>query len=270
MQTQHFLITRFNLRTYSPEIVTNNDADLAIKDEWLSHRFQLFEQYCFPSVKGQTNQNFQWLVFFDAKTPDKYLLKIEALKKEFTLFQPIFLSPTSDFNSALVETIKEKGNISEKIITTRLDNDDAIHESFISKLQIIASTLNKSLIDVRNGYQVTIKQNQYEIRRYFPPFNHFLSIVEPYGDFKTVFERIHPAWDCPEVPCYIFTQQPLWIEFIHGKNNLCHTRNYLKRICKIKQNEFGITAQISDTWLKVFASNILKYSLGIINRITTR
>ena len=68
----HYLITRFNLKktNWNPRWKINQQ--LALSDEWLKYRFELFEKYCFPSVYNQSNQNFTWCVFFDIKTPDYY------------------------------------------------------------------------------------------------------------------------------------------------------------------------------------------------------
>lgn len=265
MNYDHFLITRFNIRAYSPEIVLKSTADIGISEEWLSHRFQIFEQYCYPSICNQKNKNFKWLVFFDEATPSKYLKKIK-LFENCIQFTPIFLNQKSDFNEHLMNHIKKNVSNASKIVTTRLDNDDSLHVDFIDTIQLIAKTREKCLIDIRNGYQVTVLPNKYEIRAYHPPFNHFISIVEPISEFKSVFERIHPAWDCPEMPCYIFDKRPLWIEFIHGKNNLYHTRNYLKRLIKVPTEKFGISEEINDNPINVLSSNILKYSHRLLGR----
>ena len=56
---KHYLITRFNLRADNWDVTKNNEQLLT--DEWMDNRMWLFENFCFPSVIGQTNQNFEWL-----------------------------------------------------------------------------------------------------------------------------------------------------------------------------------------------------------------
>ena len=64
---QHYLITRFNLKKEGWDTSKNNIPVLT--EEWLERRFKLFETFCFPSVKHQSNQNFTWFVYFDVDTP---------------------------------------------------------------------------------------------------------------------------------------------------------------------------------------------------------
>ena len=68
MKFKHFVITRFNLPIFptrnNGEKVKNCDVD------FLNKRLDIFEKYCMPSLKNQTNQDFIWFVMFDANTPD--------------------------------------------------------------------------------------------------------------------------------------------------------------------------------------------------------
>ena len=59
MTFKHYIITRFNLsQRWDKDSLGNKVLD----DNWLKNRFQLFENYCFPSLKSQTNKNFEWWV----------------------------------------------------------------------------------------------------------------------------------------------------------------------------------------------------------------
>ena len=70
----HFLITRFNISTP----FTGNTPILT--DAWLTKRFELFEQFCFPSVAGQTNNNFQWIILFHPETPSHFMKRFHRLR----------------------------------------------------------------------------------------------------------------------------------------------------------------------------------------------
>lgn len=58
----HLIVTRFNLQLW--------DGAKPLDVAWLAHRFELFEQYCYPSVVGQTEQNFKWFVSLIEKLED--------------------------------------------------------------------------------------------------------------------------------------------------------------------------------------------------------
>jgi len=62
MAKQSFLLTRFN--------VAKCDED------WLDIRLKLFEKFCVPSVLNQVYKDFTWLIFFDPRTPFRYVDRI--------------------------------------------------------------------------------------------------------------------------------------------------------------------------------------------------
>ena len=86
---KHFLITRFNLK--NPYWLDKNKEYYVLSDKWLNDRFDIFETYCLPSVKNQSNQNFILLVFFDVDTPKHYLSKIHMIAENFDNFKPVFI-----------------------------------------------------------------------------------------------------------------------------------------------------------------------------------
>jgi hypothetical protein len=68
----HFILTRFNVK------VSFAEPGAGLEPAWLLHRFELFDHFCYPSVRGQSNLNFKWLVLFDSNTPDSFKEKIAA------------------------------------------------------------------------------------------------------------------------------------------------------------------------------------------------
>ena len=86
---KHFLVTRFNLTV--SEWKTTKNGEPVLSEKWLKNRFLLFENYCLPSVKNQTNQNFIWCVFFDVNTSDNYRDKIKFISDSYQNFKPIFI-----------------------------------------------------------------------------------------------------------------------------------------------------------------------------------
>lgn len=83
-----FVITRFNLKLFSRD--KNNKTTLT--DQWLKERFELFETYCYPSVKGQKLQNFYWICLFADDTPDVYKQRVKALRDSYKAFLPLYLN----------------------------------------------------------------------------------------------------------------------------------------------------------------------------------
>ena len=80
MTFKHFILTRFNLPIFQPKVGEKKVSHL--DEEYLNYRFDLFERFCLPSVKGQTCQDFRWFVLFDAATPAVFRNRIGSLQEE--------------------------------------------------------------------------------------------------------------------------------------------------------------------------------------------
>lgn len=235
---KHFVITRFNLK--GKKNLKGNRLFDPLSNEWLDERFDLFNTYCLPSVKNQTNKNFIWLVCFDTDTPKAYLPIIENIKKDFKNFIPVFVDGFSGLESKIKETIQNTIiNTDEFIITTRIDNDDIIHQDFIKSIQNLYKPEVNTLIDLRQGYQFIINENPTSLRAFKLPYNPFLSVIENTDDYKTIIAEQHRYWKTlPNI--IINKKQHLWMQVVHDQNLLNRKRNYLKKVNRINRLEFGL------------------------------
>ena len=67
MKRSQFLLTRFNCPgSHAP---TNR----GINNNWLAHRFLLFEHFCLPSVLSQDIQDFHWIILIDERTSAQWV-----------------------------------------------------------------------------------------------------------------------------------------------------------------------------------------------------
>jgi hypothetical protein len=66
---QHFVLTTFNVRRKDFE--KDKHGNPVLTEEWLEHRITLFEKFCFPSMRNQSNLDFRWLVCFANEPPPK-------------------------------------------------------------------------------------------------------------------------------------------------------------------------------------------------------
>ncbi len=253
---KHFLVTRFNLTV--TEWKTTRNGELVLTEKWLKNRFDLFEKYCLPSVKNQTNQNFIWCVFFDINTPIVYRKKINLISKDYKNFRPIFIDGIKMLKSSFIEYINESIDINDKyIITTRFDNDDLIHKSFIKIIQNLYRPTDKMVIDLRNGYSITLNKSYSEIRKYYSCFNPFISVVETTNKFETIISKMHNDWESSN-NIVVFTKRNLWIELVHNENKINSTKKKLKRIYKINNSSFGLVNELKfkEQPILVFKSNM--------------
>lgn len=243
---QHYILTRFNLRATDWTVTKNKEKVLT--EEWLKERFDLFENFCFSSVKNQSNQNFKWLVFFDVNTPESYKIKVEEFRKSYENFYPFFIDGMPNFLPEIIKNIKLL-DTEKYIITSRLDNDDSIHEDYVEAIQSYFDKQNHLAIDLIDGYTLQIGE---KIRLGFQKhlYNPFISLIEKKeDDFKTVwFRSRHGSWKY-EKNIIRVKDKRLWLGIIHSKNKVNKFEGYGRVDAEII-NKFHIAQMKADEIIK--------------------
>ena len=223
MKEVHFILTRFNLPLWTRDKKNQHTRT----EEWLKERFDLFERFCLPSVMNQCCGNFQWIVLFDEKTPLPYMKRVEEYKRQCSQLMPCLVSADEARYFVRVFRREIQARVpdgTERLITTYLDNDDALRSDYIEKVQRIASrAADHTFISFKYGLQYYTRFNiatRVDYRN-----NHFLSLVEPYGallQIRTVMGYGSHAF----VERYAGTHfllidtpdEPAWVEVVHDKN----------------------------------------------------
>ncbi|HEY9220213.1 MAG TPA: glycosyltransferase [Lutibacter sp.] len=253
---QHYILTRFNLR--ATDWTTTKNKEKVLTDEWLKERFDLFENFCFSSVKNQSNQNFKWLVFFDVNTPEFYKIKVEEFRKSYENFYPVFIDGMPNFLPEIIKNIKQMDN-EKYIITSRLDNDDSLHEDYVKVIQSYFDKQNHLAIDLIDGYTLQIGD---KIRLGFQKhlYNPFISLIEKKeDDFKTVwFRSRHGSWKY-EKNIIRVKDKRLWMGIIHSKNKVNKFEGYGRVDAEII-NKFHISKMKADEIL----NGISKYNSWLV------
>lgn len=218
--------------------------------EWLENRFILFEKYCFPSIKNQSNKNFIWLVLFSQETPNKYKEKIRSYELIFSRFKPIYLS-NSDYSRLKVilhnEIFKYLTPNDEYVITSRIDSDDTFHKDIISEIQSIFEKQDNLFINFNWGFQYDQERRILTRLKYIN--NHFISKIEKISDdIQTVLNYNHANINNSDTQVIYVNnkEKPLWIEVIHSNN--ISNRLHLDAVPIFNNrilSSFGFTANIS-------------------------
>ena len=211
---QHFIITRFNLRKQGWN--TTREKTQVLTDAWMENRLNLFEQFCYPSVRAQTQQNFTWLVFFDTKTAAKYKKRIHSLALRFPQFKPKYIDGMDEF----LPSIKgEIGNLLHKpyLITSRLDNDDCLHEDYVKTIQGEFARQDFMAIDIIDGLTLQIEP-RVRLGRRRHVNNPFISLIERADNFASVWSRErHGEWKKVS-KIKTIQNHALWLSIIHKEN----------------------------------------------------
>jgi hypothetical protein len=134
----HILITRFSYRgkdvfkhVNGPTFYTHDDP---LDPARLAPRFELFEFACLPSVIAQTEQDFSWVLLIDSDLPAQHSARLRALvSRRERSFVHIY-----DKHSDLGGLDWLRPYISagaERVVTTNLDDDDALPHRFTAAMR---------------------------------------------------------------------------------------------------------------------------------------
>ncbi len=238
---KHLLITRFNLKNPEWKQLTKNNESL-LDDSWMNERLELFANYCFPSISNQSNQNFEWLLYFDSTTSETHKSKIAEIIGNKTNIKSFFIDGMPVFNESIIKYVEE--NIStEYLITSRIDNDDCIHKDFINEIQKHFDKQDFLAIDNIEGYTLQIEPN-FILGKKEHIFNPFISLIDKNNQPKTVWHYVHNMWK-KEPRLIHVTEKRLWLSVIHGKNKVNEFDGYGNIKWNILKNDFIVSDKVS-------------------------
>ena len=231
---EHIVLTRFNVRL-------DDGPSKGTDPDWLEKRFKLFETFCYPSLLSQTNKKFKWIVLFDDLTPEHFRERALSYAK-WPIYNPEFVNFA--FSEGVgcppgVMSIIERHVSSDCrfLITTRVDNDDAVAKNFIQKIQDCFRAQDVEGISFPIGLQL------YQGRLYldYSMGNHYISLIEKFraGSFHTVFTRPHNEL-YQAVPVRQVFCRPTWLEVVHGGNIANHPKNGLLVSARALRNNFAV------------------------------
>lgn len=215
---EHFIITRFNLK--KTDWKTDSSSAFVLDENWLKERIELFLDFCLPSVVNQTSDSFKWLIFFE-KDSREQLGRLPKQLKAWDFIEPIFVKGYEEFQNRLPSLILDRiGQTSQEIITTRLDNDDALHKDFVKNIkEILSLEAPDSVLHFPYGFCLQLgKKNKLALQYY--PLNQFLSLKEKVGQGKppiTVYANEHNRW-AENFRVLSGGNDPRWLQIIHERN----------------------------------------------------
>ncbi len=213
----HLILTRFNTAVdFAPE-------RQGLDPEWLNARLVLFERYCLPSVAAQSEASFRWLVFCDARSPEWFK---ERLLSYGELVLPVYIDgPATD--QVIARSAAASGLISgSHLITTRLDNDDALGKDHIRLVQSHFKRQDREFLVFPFGLQL-YRGHLYNCYWESNPFLSLIERVLPGGTFTTVLcvehNRVRTAGTVHRI-----ISGAEWLQVIHGSNLLNTLRGWPK------------------------------------------
>ncbi|HEY6389957.1 MAG TPA: glycosyltransferase [Bryobacteraceae bacterium] len=223
---RHLILTRFNVRMEGREPPS---------PEWLEHRLNVFERFCFPSVRAQTTTNFDWIVYCHPEMPESIRERIHACSA-WRQFRPVFFR--GSFSQSMVQAaISELVTGFTHLITTRLDNDDAISKTFVETIQNRFTGQEFEFLNFTSGY--IWKQGKLYSGRHTT--NAFISLVERTSNYSTVYCGNH--MELHRVGPITQIHKPAgWMQVVHDRNLLNCVWGQPHALEKIHES-FGLSAE---------------------------
>jgi hypothetical protein len=212
----HIIVTRFNLPSAGTESL------IRAQDGWLRNRVELFERYCLPSVVAQTRSDFDWIIYFDEESPTWLRERIAS----WTAVAPIIpLYRTTVMHQDLAADARAFApSGSSHLLTTNLDNDDALATDFTDRIRRIPVEAAPVAIYVEAGLVRT--SDELYLRR--DPKNAFCSVLEDWRDPMTCWRDAHTmlhSW----MPTVVLPGAPGWLQVVHGTNVSNRVRGHVVR-----------------------------------------
>jgi len=184
----------------------------------MAHRMGLFKNFCLPSVVNQSSEAFQWLLYFDVSTDNRFKDEIETLVKPFSHFKVFFIEGMEAFRPAVQDFIAQDSGATPYLITSRIDNDDCIHRAYIQTIQQHFSSQEFMAIDILKGYTLQISPT-IMLGKKEHIYNPFISLIEKNQSPKTVWYSDHNMWK-KESRRMEVSNRRLWMSIIHEKNKV--------------------------------------------------
>ena len=245
MRPKVFINTRFNIVLMGAKELMDKAGAPTRTPEWLERRFDLFERICLPSLRAQTHQDFQWLVFFSDDTPEPFLTRTKELHRAFPQFIPCFLEAnTIQVRRFRAEVLKRIGSEDSHLITARIDNDDAFNRTYIERLRAEFRGQDDEIINFMNGMQYDADLGvAADLRK---PSNPFIARIERLvdGKVRTVVDLTHDKAMHTGLVRDVSTLVPMWLQTIHSGNVLNRFASGRVRYSCDFEEEFGIRASM--------------------------
>ena len=215
---EHFVLTNFNVhyefgrRDQDGRLVDLRGTPVRTP-EWLAERFVLFERFCLPSLVGQTRLAFTWLLRYDpAATPPAYEQRLRSYEDAFNNLR--LVPETSSFSRAIAGSL---GLRRCRLLTTRLDNDDALHRTAIALIQDHTTGDDLEFLNVPLGYCYSDPNGHIRLVR--NESNHVLSLAENYeGELPRTAVCANHNRAREVAPVRQVGRRPGWLEVVHTRN----------------------------------------------------
>ena len=162
-------------------------------------------------MRSQSNQHFNWIIYFDPQSPQ--WLKDRVQKYGATgLFTPIYRASVSH-EELLGDIHSVARGEHHSLVTTNLDNDDALATDFVDRIQALAPQPRRTAVFLATGLIKSGSGVYLRVDR----DNAFCTVVEPWDSPVTCWADWHVLLR-RSMPVIEQSGPPAWLQVVHGEN----------------------------------------------------
>jgi hypothetical protein len=224
------VMTRFNMAVPGFRGLAQLTSEAAF-DEWIRARMPIFESVCFSSLRAQVKVPDAWLLGFDAVSPER-VERVTAMMQPFPWMRPVWqrVNSAGEHESARSSFLREiKGLLTPAhryLISTRVDNDDALGQGYVdARDRFCASVVERhpELEDFWITFPLGAQLSPTALRLYPQNGNPFLSHCARVDDGRwttrrTALDARHNRVFEEGVVFKAVTRAPMWLQYVHPTN----------------------------------------------------
>ncbi len=209
--------------------------------ERMELRFHLFENLCLPSLKAQTDQDFEMVVLTSRRMPSPWAERLAALIEPLPNFRLIRANVTEHYRMTQRAYAAVPSGDSTHLIRFRLDDDDAVDRDFIARTRKYADALigmqgpkTPFVMAWNHGFYVRRDPSGNDVfdATERAPLSVGTTLVAPVGHGVNPYRYVHRR--LPQYyPTFTDTTIPAFLRTIHGDN-------------KSNPSQSGLTRQLTE------------------------
>lgn len=192
----------------------------------LEQRFRFFEAMTLPSVRGQTDPDFKFLIVIGEGFPDTYRKRLDALVADIPQ-AVIQVRPPGHHRTIMAEAVNSVREFDGKhCLQFRLDDDDAMGVTFIEKAKAAAELAlplmhrrKAFVVDFNKGYKASLGPNGIEAIAHKQPYLGIAQalVIAPKVPKTVLNFGHHKLWQM--MPTLTFTDDDMWVRGYNDYND---------------------------------------------------
>lgn len=225
MSFPHFVFMNFNANLYSRTDLRKRTG-FAKPEEWLGHRIPLTRKFTVASLAAQTFRDFVLVVNIDAMTPlpDEELI-LDTLRP--LRFKRNYVPGDMDLRTVPTKLLDIfYPGYEGPVISTRMDNDDAVHPQFLESIQRASKDLAQTtVVDYSTGSFYDPEARQSYVQRWggASPFLSVFALPGSDGKYASCWAAQHGTMGKTFPYLALTSPEAMWLQ-------VCHRRNLINRI----------------------------------------